>query len=945
MLKRYAILFLFLSAGVAAAGQQPENIYFGNIAKEGSANNAFYGPFNIGFTFTFFGNTYNQFYVSSNGLVTFGAGSTDGTGDPIPTAGTPNNFIAPFWDRLVVDPSGSILYTTVGAAPNQKCIIQFRNMGFNTFPVFMGTFSVILYEGSNKIQTQFRLIVDNESPRPHGSTATIGIENADGTAGKQYAFQNSTAVYTGSAISFTPETPASSTYLMETNAAYDGVYLTRNTTVPEPGITTLISPSQNSIIGAAHKFEWEESSNALSYTLYLSNYSDLTDPVVYNPGNNLFFDVTGLILDTTYYWAVFATNTTGTTWCEINKFATNSTPPLTALPRTYWVEQGAERLFELQKSGGNGSTVSATVMSLPLQGSLYQVSGGVKGLPITSVPASVSDPGLKLIYVADEGTGAGAGNFNFRVTDNTGNSPEATITINVNPPGIPNVLVASQSTSVEIQFDRPMNNPAGTEGQFSVTLDGSPITVTSAALKAGDPYSIVLTLATPLSGSGVVLVSYTKGTVSATTGGQLESFVNESVLLLSQTINFPVIPVKEYDDPDHFPGASAPGGIITYSSSNFAVATIVANRIRNIAPGTAIITAYQAGTATYAPARFERTITITKADHTIIFNPLPVVTYGDADFTIDATSTSGLSVTLTSGNPAVATVIGNLVHIVGGGNTTITATQAGNTNYLPADPVSQILNVDKIILTVTADDKTKAYLDPLPAFTFSITGLLSGETQSVINALPVAQTTATQSSDVGTYPITLTGGDDNNYDFSFVSGELTITQIEQIITFTDLPSSMVLGSQITLNASSTSGLFVLFENLSPTIATLEGSNLTGIAKGVAQIRAYNAGNINYLPAEISSTVEVTTSHRDILYLFTPNNDGFNDLWEIHGMDVLGRCDVRVFNRWGKQVYANSDYNNEWDGTSEGKPLPEGAYPFIIKTENQGTITGTVNIVR
>jgi xyloglucan-specific exo-beta-1,4-glucanase len=55
--------------------------------------------------------------------------------------------------------------------------------------------------------------------------------------------------------------------------------------------------------------------------------------------------------------------------------------------------------------------------------------------------------------------------------------------------------------------------------------------------------------------------------------------------------------------------------------------------------------------------------------------------------------------------------------------------------------------------------------------------------------------------------------------------------------------------------------------------------------------------------------------------------------------------VRIFNRWGKQVYANSDYDNTWDGVSNGAPLPEGAYPFIIKTENQGVIKGTLNIVR
>jgi hypothetical protein len=45
------------------------------------------------------------------------------------------------------------------------------------------------------------------------------------------------------------------------------------------------------------------------------------------------------------------------------------------------------------------------------------------------------------------------------------------------------------------------------------------------------------------------------------------------------------------------------------------------------------------------------------------------------------------------------------------------------------------------------------------------------------------------------------------------------------------------------------------------------------------------------------------------------------------------------------VFSDPDYNNLWDGRSDGNPLPEGPYYFVIKTENAGTVTGTVNIVR
>ena len=1007
------------------SGQPPETVYLGTIAKDGYVNNAFYGPFSIGCNFTFYGNSYNQFYVSSNGLVTFGAGSSDATEDPIPSPVIPNNFIAAFWDDLVIDPSGNILFTTIGASPNRKCIIQFKNMGFYPSPVFFGTFSVVLYETTNKIQIQYRLIVDNSSPRPRGSSATIGIENSDGTAGVQYSYHQMDMISSGKAISFIP---AGSTYSLEANAVYDGVYLTKNLSQPDPGITVLIAPAQDAIIGDSYTFEWAEASNATSYNLFLSNNFDLSGAAVYPAGTNLTQAITGLLPDTTYYWGVFASNPSGTTWCEINRFHTSSSPPLAGVPRTVWVEQGSETPGTLQYTGGDGSPVTATVTSLPAEGKLYQVSAGVIGDQIITVPAQVTDAGLRLIYLADGQYGNAVGNFNFYLTDSSGDSPAETITINVSPPGIPNVLYVARSTGVEIQFDRRMNNPAGKEDQFSVTVNGSPVAVTSAGLKTGDQYTIVLALSTPLTGSEPMTIAYTQGDVTATTGGVLLSFDPVPVTLLAQNINFPMITPKKFGDPDYNPGATAPGGAVTYSSSNLLIATIVSNRVRFTGVGSTTITAIQAGNASYAPSRYERLLTVdkgdqvitfntlsartygdspfalgaavnsgltisysssntnvatisgntvtihnagstvitasqagstlwnpatpvnqalivNKADQTIAFGPVSDRTYGDADFALTATASSGLAVSFQTSNSLVATVTGNMVKTTGGGNVTITAVQSGNDNYNAATPVGQSFTVNKALLTVTADDKTKPYLAPIPVLTFTITGFVAGDGLTVIDQLPAAQTTANQSSVTGTYPITLSGGSDNSYDFNYVSGTLTITPIEQLITFGTLPSSVLLGTPMTLSATSTSGLTVLFESMNNSVATISGSQLTGLARGSVQVRAYNQGNENYLPGEAFYTIEITTTHRDVMYLFTPNNDGFNDLWEIPNLAELGRCDVRVFNRWGKLVYANKNYNNDWDGTSEGKPLPEGAYVFIIESENEGIIKGTVNIVR
>lgn len=71
-------------------------------------------------------------------------------------------------------------------------------------------------------------------------------------------------------------------------------------------------------------------------------------------------------------------------------------------------------------------------------------------------------------------------------------------------------------------------------------------------------------------------------------------------------------------------------------------------------------------------------------------------------------------------------------------------------------------------------------------------------------------------------------------------------------------------------------------------------------------------------------------------IFTPNNDGVNDTFVIQGIE---NASLTVFNRWGKEVFNQSPYNNGWDGyTNAGKKLAEGTYYYIIKSLAEFTNT-------
>ncbi|MEP6673746.1 MAG: gliding motility-associated C-terminal domain-containing protein [Ferruginibacter sp.] len=69
----------------------------------------------------------------------------------------------------------------------------------------------------------------------------------------------------------------------------------------------------------------------------------------------------------------------------------------------------------------------------------------------------------------------------------------------------------------------------------------------------------------------------------------------------------------------------------------------------------------------------------------------------------------------------------------------------------------------------------------------------------------------------------------------------------------------------------------------------------------------------------------------IMNAFTPNGDGTNDKWIVtSGGACTSQVIVNVFNRYGDLVYSNENYQNNWDGTYKGKPLPDATYYYVIK---------------
>jgi gliding motility-associated-like protein len=89
----------------------------------------------------------------------------------------------------------------------------------------------------------------------------------------------------------------------------------------------------------------------------------------------------------------------------------------------------------------------------------------------------------------------------------------------------------------------------------------------------------------------------------------------------------------------------------------------------------------------------------------------------------------------------------------------------------------------------------------------------------------------------------------------------------------------------------------------------------------------------------------------VMNAFTPNGDGMNDRWIVtnNGGLCVTNVYVTVFNRYGGEVYVNPNYQNNWDGTYKGNPVPDGTYYYVINytlfNGRKVTVKGDVTILR
>jgi hypothetical protein len=308
-------------------------------------------------------------------------------------------------------------------------------------------------------------------------------------------------------------------------------------------------------------------------------------------------------------------------------------------------------------------------------------------------------------------------------------------------------------------------------------------------------------------------------------------------------------------------GTNAGNGIVTYTN------------VTVDAGGSKQLTATAAGLTSAVSAVFS----INQATQTISFSALTNKTYGDPAFALNASASSGLPVSF-SVVSGPATITDDMLTIVGAGTVVVRASQAGDVTWSAAAPVDRSLEIEKATLMIKADNKNRVYGANNPALTFSCSGFVNDEDESVLSGAAALDCAANGGSPVGGSPYLITAAQGSlgaaNYDFTFASGELQVTPAATSMGLTASGSPVTMGSNVTITATLSAvapasglpggtvqfkegGVLVGSVNVLSGTAILVTSSLT---EGVHTIRAEYQGDGNFLGT--TNEVEVTVIAED-----------------------------------------------------------------------------------
>ena len=852
-----------------------------------TADDGWSGVIPIGFTYNFYGVANTQCIIGSNGEIGFSLANAGAyntwsiPGTLISTAAGGGgggadiyNLIAGPWCDIYIPAGGTIMYSTVGTAPNRKFEVTFCGDAMYSCTTQFVTSQIIIYETTNIAEVHIGHHTFCTSW--NGGYAEVGVVNASGSSatvapGRDYP-SNWNA--TDEAWRFTPVGTTSFTVASIPYApipyASSAVYWYDSTTHAYLGTGTPITftPSINT-----------------TYEAVAVGCGDSSKGYISVAGLGVGGGITPHISALTF------TNPTACGLCNGTVTLHGLTPGL--IDTVFYAIAGVPQPH-IVTSAGPDSTITITGLCSGVYNYFY-VKVGV--CPSNQIPVTLVTPVLAISHeTSTNPTVCGECN--------------GTITLYGLTPGKPVSVAYDYNGAVHAPFvgtvaaDSTVLIPGLCAGAYTA------IAATIGACTApGTPITLTNPLPFPASFSALIHYGCNGDTIlltnTSTPGGYNSkwTFAGAAPAIPTTTVTSPT--VIFYDTATHT------GSVVvslSYNEYNNPACTTTADTL---------LTFDHPIAASFTPNAYRVCLgtPITYNASASIPSSAPYATYawnfGDGTtstlenptntFGAGGQYTVGLTVTDTLGCKAATSAHINVVHIE-------IQTAFHDTSVCLSIPMVLFTthqaygSFDSVTYLWTPTNDLNSYTIADPSF-WGITPSITYTVEATAWAMPL-KCTAEDTVTIHSYP------------------PITITNL------TTSPQTIAYGSSIQLNADG-----ALYYYWTPDNGTLNNPNINNpIATPTDTITVYTVYGMNEYGCKNSRTVTVyvdNTMPQFIPSAFTPNGDGLNDVFRLTRFTFQRLIDFRVYNRWGNLVFQTADLNQGWDGTYQGVKQDMGVYNYVI----------------
>ena len=854
------------------------------------------GVIGLPFTFCFYNNSYNQIVAGSNGLITFDVSVAGGYcewsyTDACPSPNLPlNSIFGPYHD---IDPSvaGTMYSGILGNFPCRTYVVNWNQVAMFSCNNLIATHQIVLYESTNIIEVYMQ-------NKPlcsswNSGNAVVGIQNSSGTVGLAAPGRNTSAwTATNEAWRFTPNGVSSVTVNW-----YDGA------TLIGTGLSVQVCPN------ATTTYTAEAIYNTCSGTTVT-----VTDQVTVNYNANFSINV----------------NPTSATICPGDNVSITASGP-------------SNVTFTWTPGTGLNTTNGPTVVASPTTTTTYTVTGVDPTNCSMSVPVTITVSPNPTVTITPSATtvcpgqpvtldASGATNYTWSgagLTSTTGAS------VTANPTTTTTYYVTGSSGSCS--------------GTSSVTINMNPalnvsISPPSSAICPGQSVQLTATGADTYAWSGAGLSATTGDTVLATPTANTTYYVTgtssgctgaaSATISLNGTIPINITPSAPFICIGNSVDLTA-SGASTYSWSP---PTGLSTTTGNATTATPLVTTtYTVVGQDSSGCQGTQYVTVTVSNGSAMtFNPAnPVICRGESiqievfgGQAFQWSPPQGLS--STTGNVVTAAPFSTTTYTVLGDNLGCTGVATIQVEVKPSPDVNFV--ADKYEgcedLLVTFYDQS----DP-PSISWQW-NFGDGTTPNAFTNMPNPTHLYTES---GSYDVSLL--------VTSVDGCQAMMNVPQMITVFKTP--------IAIFYPTPDQAWIYTPDISFTDMSIDASAwywdfgepnvLDNYSNLPSPSHSYSDTGTFYVTLAVESPDGCVDTMVKTIYIepniaiyipssFTPNGDGRNDYFVVKGEGIdESTYYIRIFERWGKEIYFSNDINQGWDGKRQGTdtgPSPS-TYTYFI----------------